>query len=234
MLRRSRLLREYANGEYLGNQSRRSYEQNYRENLRMRAAFWGPTGRFQPISAAKYVWDRFGFGTKIFLGFAVGLWYYAKVVNWSSWWYQNKFDGLMSNREDYLKSTGKLKHPKYLVDPQRQIDDPDADNIPCYTIHEDKDGNLTHNKVYSKSFFDEYYEDDLHSDKRKWQKNASLSAGMGTSHKTQEEIDAMKEAQLTDAKKARLGLGEVGPAMPPEYYQMQMKASQAQQQARPF
>ena len=135
----------------------------------------------------------------------------------------------MQNREDYLLSTGKLKHPKYLVDPQRQIDDPDADNIPCFTIHEDEDGNLSQNKVYSKSFFDDYYEDDLHHDKRKWQKNVSLAAGMGTSSKSAEEIEAMKEAQMTDAKRARLGMGDVGPAMPPEYFQMQQKAQEQQE-----
>lgn len=205
MLRRSFLFRQ--TGEYLGNTSRRAYEQNYRENLRMKAAFWDKTtGRFTPIPATQYVWSRFSLGIKILLVFVFGFTFYGRIVNWTSRFYQTKFDGMMQNREDYLVSTGKLKHPKYYVDPMRQIDDPDANNVPCFTIHDDDDGVDIDKKVFSKSFHDEYYEDDLHADKRKWQKGASISIATGGG-------SGASKNHASEAKKN--GPVEVGPHFPP-------------------
>lgn len=184
MFRRSLISRQ--TGEYMGNTSRRAYEQNYRENLRRKAAFWDSQGRFTPISAVKYVLDQFGLVTKLTLGGILILIIYSRVVNWTSRYYQNRFDGLMQAREDYLVSTGKLKHPKYMVNPTRQIDDPDANNIPCYTIHED---DVDGKKVFSRSFFDEYYEDDLHADKSKFQRSATIGMNAGKKHTVTPEME---------------------------------------------
>lgn len=206
MLRRSLIRRQ--SSSYMGNTSRGAYEQNYRENLKMRAALWDAQGRFTPLSALKYFWGAFGFGTKLVLGGIIILIIYSRVVNWTSRYYQNRFDGLMKAREDYLVSTGKLKHPKYLVNPQRQIDDPDANNIPCYTIHEDDpDGK----KVYSRSFFDEYYEDDLHSDKSKFQRSANLGMNVGKKKHTM-------SPEMEEYLRKKNEVPVLGAALPPENY----------------
>ncbi len=207
-------------GEYMGNTSRRAYEQNYRENLRMKAAFWNAQGKFTPIPAAKYVYKMFGTSTKLVIGFFVGLYLYSKLVNWSSRTYNNKFDGLMQAREDYLVSTGKLKHAKFLVNPTRQIDDPDANNIPSYTIHED---DYEGKKVFSKSFFDEYYEDDLHEDKAKFKRGATIGMNFG---KKQKQLSPEQEEILRKNKEIPI----LGAAMPPPEYQQQMMMAQQQQQ----
>lgn len=136
-----------------GSSSRAQYEQTAKENLHMRAMLWTRDGKFQPLGLLKYLYEK-SFYTITTLVTIVGtLWVYHYAVIWATGKYTDRNQMLFDRREEYLRSTGKLKSDTYLVKPLRQIEDPDLLNVPCPTLIDEVTGEPK--RVISLSFLDE-------------------------------------------------------------------------------
>ena len=143
MLRRTRGCLDF------GTTSRGAYESRRLENLKYRQAVYDANGRFNPLKWAVFVWSQMHVGFKLVGGIAVGLTFYSQVVNYANGVYTQRNIDSYAKRDEWLRASGKLKSEKYMVQPLRQIEDPDIDNIPCHTLYDDD------RPVFSRNFLDD-------------------------------------------------------------------------------